>query len=243
MPVNARPGLDLVAHGHGARVSSRRAGSPLLVIAAILLAAASTSITRAAPPPTGWYPAAGPAWFLPTDSAVRNVYAGGPGISGGIGYAWSHRFGTEVRLGWFRRTGTPETRLAESAESRLSVVPFTAEFIFRTPLARAAGGATRLRAFVAAGPALIFSRERFEYRYTGDEQVTSIEGRRSDPAGTCSLGLEGQAGNSALGWRLVLRSILAGGRRKVLRPGGRSDERSSDATPSHASLGFELTWR
>jgi hypothetical protein len=215
--------------------------SPLFVIAAIFLTAASTSSTRAAPSPSGWYPAAGPTWILPTDSAVRSTYSSGPGICGGIGYAWNDRFGAEVRLGWLRRAGTPEARLAESAESRLSLVPFTAEFLFRTPLARATNGAGGLRAFVAAGPALIFSRERFNYRLAGS--TTSAEGRRSDPAGTCSLGLEGRAGNSPLGWRLVLRSILAGGRRKVLRPGGRSDERGSHATPSQASLGFELTWR
>jgi hypothetical protein len=123
------------------------------------------------------------------------------------------------------------------------VAPFTAEFLFRTPAARSTDGTARPRAFVAAGPALIFSRERFEYRYAGDERVTSVEGRRSDPAGTASLGIEGSAGNSPLGWRLVVRAIFAGGHREVLRPGGRSDERSSNATPSHASFGFELTWR
>jgi hypothetical protein len=218
-------------------------GSFLLVITAILLAAASTSMTRAAPPPTGWYPAAGPIWFLPTDSAVRNTYAGGAGVSGGIGYAVNDRFGAEVRMSWFRRTGNPEARLAESAESRLSVTPFTAEFIFRTPVARATGGTRRTRVFVAAGPALIVSRERFEYRYAGDERVTSTQGRRSDPGGTASLGLEGSAGNSRLGWRLVFRAVLTNGHREVLRPGGRSDERGSNATPSHASFGFELTWR
>lgn len=241
--MNARPGLDLGHHGRETRAPSSVVGSPLLVIAAILLAAASAAIARAAPPPTGWYPAAGPIWFLPTDSAVRSTYAGGPGISGGLGYARSDHFGAEVRLGWFRRTGTPEARLAESAESRLSVAPFTVEFLFRTRLARMTGSMARTRAFIAAGPALIFSRERFAYRYAGDERSTSIEGRRSDPAGTASLGLEGSAGNSPFGWRLVLRAIIAGGHREVLRPGGRSDERGSSATPSHASLGFELTWR
>jgi hypothetical protein len=243
MPANPRTGRDLVHPGHGARVPSRLVNTPQLVITAILVAAASTSITLAAPPPAGWYPAAGPIWFLLTDSAVRSTYAGGPGVSGGIGYAVNDRFGAEVRMGWFRRTGTPEARLAESAKSRLSVTPFTAEFIFRTPVALATGGTGRARAFVAAGPALVFSRERFDYRYAGDEPVTSIEGRRSDPGGTASLGLEGSAGNSRLGWRLVFRAVLTGGHREVLRPGGRSDERGSNATPSHASFGFELTWR
>lgn len=217
--------------------------SRMLVAMALLLAVAMPLSARAGSSPAGWYPAAGPAWFFPTDGAVTDTYASGPGLAGGVGYAWSTRFGAEVRLGWFRRSGAPEPRLAESATSRLSVVPFTAEFLFRMSVARATDGTDRLRAFAAAGPALVFSRERFDYRYTGDDRVSSVEGRRSDPAGTVSLGLEGPAGNSPLGWRLVLRTILAGGHREVLRTGGRSDERAGVATPSHASLGFELTWR
>ena len=241
--MNASQGTNLECRVHGACIATHVIDFSLLAIATIFLAAVSASITCAASLPSGWYPAAGPTWFLPIDNAVRSTYTGGPGISGGIGHAWSDRFGAEVRLGWFRRTGAPEARLAEVAKSRLSVVPCTAEFLFRTPLVRATGGTTRLRAFVAAGPAMIFSRERFEYRYAGDERMTSIEGRRSDPAGTASLGIEGSAGNSRLGWRLILRAIVAGGHREVLRPGGRSDERAGAATPSHVSLGFELTWR
>jgi hypothetical protein len=221
----------------------------LHVLAAILLAGPWTSITKAASPPTGWYPAAGPTWFFPTDRAVRNTYPsglgipGGLGVSGGLGYAVNDRFGAEVRMGWFRRSGTPEARLADAAKSRLTVVPLTAEFLFRMPLAPATGGSGALRAFVAAGPALIFSRERFTYRYTADEPWTALEGRRSDPGGTASLGLEGSAGNSPLGWRLVARAIIAGGHRKVLRAGGRTDERGSNATLSHASVGLEVVWR
>jgi hypothetical protein len=241
MPVNARRRLDLDRDSHGADTAARVVGFSLLVTAAALVVTAPISAARAAAQPNGWYPAAGPTWFLPTDRAVRHAYAGGPGIAGGIGYAWGDRFGAEVRLGWFRHGGTPEARLAESAESRLTVIPFTAEFLYRTRLASAIDGTERLGAFAAGGPALIFSRERFAYRFAGSTIVA--EGRRSDLAGTSSLGLEGGAGSSRLGWRLVLRGILAGGRRKVLRPGGRSDERGSSATPSHASLGFELTWR
>jgi hypothetical protein len=220
-----------------------RAQPRIFVAVVLLMAAAIPASAGESAPPTGWYPAAGASWFLPLDSAVKNTYSGGPGISGGIGFAWSHRFGAEVRLGWFRRSGDPEPRLAETATSRLSVLPFTAEFIFRTPVVQSGGHSGRLRAFVAAGPALVFSRERFEYRYTGEELATSVDGRRSDPAGTASLGLEGSVGQSSFGWRLVLRTIIASGHREVLRPGGRSDERASVATPSHASLGLELTWR
>lgn len=227
----------------GAGPPGRASGRNLLVIAVILLATASTSIGKAASKPAGWYPAAGPAWFFPTDHAVRDAYSGGIGIAGGIGYAVNDRFGAEVRMGWFRRTGTPEWSLAEAAESRLSVAPFTAEFLFRTPEVRSTAGSASLRAFVAAGPALVFSRERFTYRYAGDAQETSVEGRRSDPGGTASVGLEGSTGTSSLGWRLVVRAILASGHREVLREGGRSDERSSRATPSHVSAGIELTWR
>jgi hypothetical protein len=236
-------GPALVRDGRGTGSALRAVLMSLLVAAVILPTAAPTSVARAAPRATGWYPSAGPLWLIPTDSAVRHTYTGGPGVAGGIGYAWTRRFGAEVRLGWFRRAGSPDARLAQSAQSRLTVVPFSAEFLFRTPLARTTSGAERLGIFAAAGPALVFSRERFEYRYAGDDRSVSVEGRRSDPAGTASAGFEGSAGNSRFGWRLVLRAILAGGHREVLRDGGRSDERDDAATPSHASLGFELTWR
>jgi hypothetical protein len=211
-------------------------GAALLLL--LVLAAASA---RASSPPTGWYPAAGLAWFFPVDSAVRETYSGGLGLTGGTGFAWSRQFGVEMRLAWFRRSGGPDARLAESADGRLTVAPFTAEFIYRDLFARDDSDPPRMRGFVAAGPAVVFSRERFTYRFAGS--TVTAEGRRSDPAATLSAGLEGQARSGHLGWRLFFRYLLAGGHREVLRPGGRSDERTSKSAPTQLNIGFELTRR
>lgn len=214
---------------------------PLLIGTALLLVTMVAPAAHGAPSATGWYPAAGPAWVLPLGSSLRDTYTGGLGLAGGIGYAWSRHLGSEVRLGWFRRTGSPDARLAESASSRVNLLPFTAEVVLRGSLARAGDSSTRFGSFIAAGPAVVFSRERFTYRFAGTTATT--EGRRSDPAVTMSAGLEGPIGSGHAGWRLVFRYLLAGGHREVLRPGGRSDERGSLAAPTQINLGFELTWR
>ncbi len=242
MPVQRGSAL---ARGHGRAGGQTRATPAALLAAAVLLALVAplgpAAAANARPPRLGWYPALGPAWFFPVDPTVRRIYTAGPGVAGGVGYAWNEHLGAEVRLGWFRRDGIPETGLAETAESRLQLIPFTAEFLWRSPLTGGFAGDARWNAFAAVGPAVVFSREEFEYRLAGSS--IRAAGRRSDPAATLSLGLEGCIGETGLGWRLAARGLLASGRRKVLRPGGRSDPRDSAARPSQVSLGLELAWR
>lgn len=182
----------------------------------------------------GWYPLFGFSWARPLDSGVNSLYGSGPTLHAGLGYRISARLRTEVSLGWHRGTGEPSGGLAKAAEGTFTALPFWIEL--RVVPWRHGMGGSALSPWVAAGPAVVFSREELRYRLF--EEVTRLRGRRSDVGGTAAAGVEFRW----RGWQASIcgRAVLTGGHREVLRPGGRVDERARTATPSLGSAGLEV---
>jgi hypothetical protein len=182
------------------------------------------------------YPVAAGGWIHPLSTELTDLYSGGLLLSGGLGYLWPdavHGKGdiaVEGRAGWFQTSGHPAARLAESANSKLTEYPVTAE-------ARYIMAGTGLRPFVSAGPALVVVHESFDYSIFG--HTTSVEGKRTDWGGVIGAGVEKRAEPVVL--RLSLRALFAGGHRMVVRPSGDSFEESATTGLSSITIGLEVS--
>jgi hypothetical protein len=182
-----------------------------------------------------WYPFVGADWTLPLASAVRDVYSSGPGAAAGIGFSLPEstipkaELAIEIRGDWFRKVGHPSTLLAQSTDSRITITPFALE----VRLAPRTHGA---RPFVAAGGAVIWSREVFHYTMFGE--TTSLTGTRTNGGAVLAAGVEIPAGEVNL--RLGARGIVSGGHRKVLRTVGDAIDVNQTDAPSSISAVLEV---
>ncbi len=203
----------------------RRSRAALILLSALLFFGIPSDVDAR----QGWYPAAGLIWATPTDSAVSDLYAPGPGVMAAMGYDLLDLVRLELRLDWFRQTAHPLPQFAEHAESRLVLTPFSLEGHLR--LHRGI-----LTPYLLAGPSLVFSKERFRYTLLGRDREAL--GRRTDLGAVFGGGIELRRGRAR--GRLTLRAMITGGNREILRATGRTDPRSESASASFWTLGFEI---
>lgn len=180
----------------------------------------------------GWYPAAGIGYVRPSDSEVRDLYPGGVGYSGAMGYGWPGRLRVEVRMDWHRQSAHPAAPLAEVSKSQLTLIPVTVEGHYSITQGR-------LRPYLLAGGGVLFSEEKFTYGIF--ESTTTSSGRRKDLVGVVGGGLERRASRWIL--RASARAVLGGAGRDVLRATGRSDDRGDGSSASLFTFGLELQLR
>ncbi len=192
------------------------------------------------PPPgpndaSGWYPVVGVTWTEPARSDLRDLYSGGIGLSAALGYGIARGWTAEARGDWFRRSGNPDPGLAESASSQLTMIPATLEGVFHLDTGINSSGRP-VRVFLGAGPAMVYSKEELSFRPF--DTTTTVSGHRVDFGAGFTAGLEFR--QSALDVRTALRLLVTGGHRAVVRPDGRTDDRTTGASATLASFGVEI---
>ncbi|MCA9728843.1 MAG: hypothetical protein KC729_14225, partial [Candidatus Eisenbacteria bacterium] len=123
---------------------------------------ASYPTERIAPPARQIYPIIGARWFLPTDTAIRDLYGSGPGLGIGVGVHVRRRLAIEAQLEWYRSTAHPiGPAFVNGSESTLTLLPVSTMLRYRFSEGPAA-------VLFSIGPALLFQLESFDYRLLGE---------------------------------------------------------------------------